>query len=224
MHLRLGNFLDLTLTYNGDNVGTDPEPLSNDLHFSCLDDAPSRFLHDIITFAHRAHRDQRRNDGITPYIVHPARVAHIVASNGGSLNMIVAAWCHDIFEDCDPDAATIELSRLFLKHAVKSNDIAEIRDYIDRMTRKKFGANRMIMDITYIHDIIAENRPPNMIALKCADIIDNLIDSESDANTLRKTQGKAYDFVSYIYDNDIALSPMEHDAVEATKVVGQVYR
>jgi (p)ppGpp synthase/HD superfamily hydrolase len=59
-------------------------------------------------FAARAHYGQCRKDGVTPYIVHPARVAMTVAVcmyyypmlEGRTRDeVIAAAWLHDVIED-----------------------------------------------------------------------------------------------------------------------------
>ena len=50
-------------------------------------------------FAIRAHRGQKRKDGITPYIHHPIEVAEIVSSMSTVPSVIVAALLHDVVED-----------------------------------------------------------------------------------------------------------------------------
>ncbi|MEM2124123.1 MAG: HD domain-containing protein [Methanolinea sp.] len=61
-------------------------------------------IHLAAGIAARAHAGQARKDGITPYIVHPARVATLAARFGGDHVAIVSAWLHDVFEDCAPGA------------------------------------------------------------------------------------------------------------------------
>ena len=51
--------------------------------------------------ATKVHREQFRKDGKTPYIVHPQRVAEPVKFFGGDHIGIIAAWLHDVMEDCD---------------------------------------------------------------------------------------------------------------------------
>ena len=45
------------------------------------------------------HQGQVRKYTGQPYIVHPARVAKLIADNGGTENQIIAAWLHDTLED-----------------------------------------------------------------------------------------------------------------------------
>lgn len=65
-----------------------------------------------IDFAKRAHNDQTRNDGSTPYITHPLAVAMIVSeayskymgsrgSHDQRVRLIAAGILHDVLEDCD---------------------------------------------------------------------------------------------------------------------------
>jgi (p)ppGpp synthase/HD superfamily hydrolase len=49
--------------------------------------------------AAHASIDQRRKFTDEPYIVHPAKVAQMVAVHGGSREAIAASWCHDVVED-----------------------------------------------------------------------------------------------------------------------------
>jgi len=51
--------------------------------------------------AKQAHRGQFRKDGKTLFIVHPERVAERVKFFGGDHIGIIAAWLHDVMEDCD---------------------------------------------------------------------------------------------------------------------------
>ena len=50
-------------------------------------------------FAIRAHRGQKRKDGLTPYIQHPIEVAEIVSTMSVVPSVIVAALLHDVVED-----------------------------------------------------------------------------------------------------------------------------
>ena len=58
-------------------------------------------------FAIQAHEriDQRRKYSNQPYDTHLKAVADMVASVSGDLEMLAAAWLHDVVEDT---AATIE--------------------------------------------------------------------------------------------------------------------
>src|ERR1700722_13848505 len=52
-------------------------------------------------FATDAHDGQRRKWDDEPYVVHPMRVARrVAATDGATLEMVVAALLHDVIEDC----------------------------------------------------------------------------------------------------------------------------
>ena len=50
-------------------------------------------------YADFVHKGQMRKDGVTPYIVHPIRVAGQAMILGMSIEAIVTAWLHDALED-----------------------------------------------------------------------------------------------------------------------------
>jgi (p)ppGpp synthase/HD superfamily hydrolase len=56
--------------------------------------------------AHKAHENQTRKDGKTPYIVHPQRVMEKLwgmwkrGDDRINHNIICMAWLHDVLEDC----------------------------------------------------------------------------------------------------------------------------
>lgn len=51
--------------------------------------------------AARAHREQKRKDGVTPYINHPLQVAHLLHEVAGvtDAEILAAAILHDVVED-----------------------------------------------------------------------------------------------------------------------------
>lgn len=54
-----------------------------------------------IQFATAAHAGQFRDDGKTPYITHPEKVAEIISTVTNDEDLICAAWLHDTVEDTD---------------------------------------------------------------------------------------------------------------------------
>ncbi len=60
-------------------------------------------------FAIQVHEGQFRKDGKTPYIKHCATVVELLKSiRIKDENILVAAWLHDVIEDCDVTAKEIE--------------------------------------------------------------------------------------------------------------------
>jgi guanosine-3',5'-bis(diphosphate) 3'-pyrophosphohydrolase len=124
--------------------------------------------------AARAHAGMTRNDCITPYIVHPARVALLVQHFGGSHIAIISAWLHDIFEDCNPDVCR-KTQEMINNLPLKANEIDKIiiiisaltkNDHLPKEDRMKDSLNRII------------HSPDEAVLIKICDRIDNLIDAQ----------------------------------------------
>lgn len=84
------------------------------------------------------HAGQTRKDGVTPYIVHPAKVAEIVEKLGGGEREIVVAWLHDTVEDTDMTQA--RLAELFgpeIAEAVQALTHQEGEEYLHAVRRAK---------------------------------------------------------------------------------------
>ncbi|PIN75386.1 hypothetical protein COV18_04320 [Candidatus Woesearchaeota archaeon CG10_big_fil_rev_8_21_14_0_10_37_12] len=66
----------------------------------------TNLLENAKKFAGKFHKGQYRKDGVTPYITHPAAVAHILEQTGVTdQEILAAAWLHDVVEDT---SATLE--------------------------------------------------------------------------------------------------------------------
>ncbi|WP_394698795.1 HD domain-containing protein [uncultured Methanoregula sp.] len=124
--------------------------------------------------ASRAHKGQLRKDRRTPYITHPARVAGLVGTFNGSHVAIIAAWLHDVYEDCSPEWI-LKTDALIDKLALPADDRKDIAAIVDAMTKKntipKKGA-RLSDSLERIIDA-----PPEATLVKLCDRIDNLLDS-----------------------------------------------
>lgn len=62
--------------------------------------------------ATEALRGQTRGDNKTPFIVHPKRVAACVAQFGGNHIGVIAAWLHDVMEECKGGEAIVRQTGL----------------------------------------------------------------------------------------------------------------
>ncbi|HWS21877.1 MAG TPA: HD domain-containing protein [Methanoregula sp.] len=133
--------------------------------------------------AARAHKGQFRKDRRTPYIIHPARVAALVGMFGGTHVAIIAAWLHDIYEDCTPE--WIAQTEEFITHLPFSDDEKnDIMVMVDALTKKNTitgKAARLSDSISRILDA-----PPEATLIKLCDRIDNFLDSSPRCGQFRK--------------------------------------
>jgi (p)ppGpp synthase/HD superfamily hydrolase len=133
--------------------------------------------------AARAHKGQFRKDRKTPYIIHPARVAALVGMSGGSHVAIIAAWLHDIYEDCTPEwiAQTEDFIANLPFSDDERNDISAILDALTKKNTLKGKAARLSDSIGRILDA-----PPEATLVKICDRIDNFVDSSLRGGQFRK--------------------------------------
>jgi len=124
--------------------------------------------------ASRAHKGQLRKDRKTPYIIHPARVAGLVGTFNGSHVAIIAAWLHDVYEDCSPEwiLKTDELIAGFPLPEDERRDIAAIVDALTKKNTIRGKSERLSDSLDRILDA-----PPEATLVKICDRIDNLLDS-----------------------------------------------
>jgi (p)ppGpp synthase/HD superfamily hydrolase len=129
-------------------------------------------LHIAQTAATRAHRGQFRKDGKTPYIVHPERVAERVKFFGGNPIGIIAAWLHDVMEDCGGGEHIVR--EALQQMDLPQEDRDEIFSIVSALT--KDGAVPQKAD--RLRDTLDRiNRaPPQAVLVKLCDRMDNLED------------------------------------------------
>lgn len=115
-------------------------------------------------FAAEKHRDQRRkNPHKHPYINHPVRVAHRLASAGVSdIDTLIAALLHDTVEDTDTTLE--EISDIFGNHV--ASIVNEVTD-----DKSLPGKERKQMQIVH-----APHSSPQAKLVKLGDKLDNLSD------------------------------------------------
>ncbi|MGH3105713.1 MAG: HD domain-containing protein [Rubrobacteraceae bacterium] len=70
-------------------------------------------LGEAVSYATRAHRDQRRKGTQVPYVTHLLAVAAIVGENGGTEDEVVAALLHDAPEDQGGEARLEDIRQRF---------------------------------------------------------------------------------------------------------------
>jgi (p)ppGpp synthase/HD superfamily hydrolase len=148
-------------------------------------DIGQRLLAIKITADHaaRAHKGQFRKDRITPYIIHPARVAALTGMYGGTHVAIIAAWLHDIYEDCTPE--WIMNTEGFIAHLPFSEDeIKNVGDIVDALTKKNTIRDKTARLSDSIDRIL--DAPPEATLVKLCDRIDNFLDSTPRNGKVRK--------------------------------------
>ncbi|MDD1681979.1 MAG: HD domain-containing protein [Methanoregula sp.] len=124
--------------------------------------------------ASRAHKGQFRKDRKTPYITHPARVAGLVGIFNGSHVAVIAAWLHDVYEDCSPEWI-VKTDELIDHLPLLPDERREIAAIVDALTKKNTiprKADRLSDSLRRILDA-----PPEATLVKVCDRIDNLLDS-----------------------------------------------
>ncbi|HII98571.1 MAG TPA: HD domain-containing protein [Methanoregula sp.] len=124
--------------------------------------------------ASRAHRGQFRKDQKTPYITHPARVAGLVGTFNGSHAAIIAAWLHDVYEDCSPEWL-VATDKLIAHLPLPVDDRQEIAGIVEALTKKNTISKKSARLSDSIERIL--DAPPEATLVKICDRIDNLLDS-----------------------------------------------
>jgi (p)ppGpp synthase/HD superfamily hydrolase len=124
--------------------------------------------------ASRAHKGQLRKDRRTPYITHPARVAGLVGTFNGSHVAIIAAWLHDVYEDCTPEWL-VRTDDLIAGLRLPADDRQDIAAIVDAMTKKNTIPGKAARLSDSLNRIL--DAPPEATLVKLCDRIDNLLDS-----------------------------------------------
>jgi (p)ppGpp synthase/HD superfamily hydrolase len=116
------------------------------------------------------HQEQKRRDGKTPYVEHPIRVATKVERN-----LMPIALLHDAMEDSDLQARTLRILDFpeYIIEALEALTKKPKEDYMDYLARVKNN--------------------PYALAVKLADIDDNLNDAPTDKQ--KEKYKKALEFL-----------------------------
>jgi (p)ppGpp synthase/HD superfamily hydrolase len=131
--------------------------------------------------AARAHHGHYRKNGKSPYILHPRHVAEWVEFFGGDHIGIIAAWLHDVMEDCN-DGENIVLDTLGeLDLPRKERD--EIFAIISALTKNDEIEGKSARLADTLERI--NQAPPQAILIKLCSRMDNLVDArDRDQNFL----------------------------------------
>ncbi|MCK9576772.1 MAG: HD domain-containing protein [Clostridia bacterium] len=125
------------------------------------------------TLCYKTKKHATRKDGVTPFIVHPARVASIVTSVSLPYQVVCAAWLHDVLEDTT--ISHEELKEELIHENIAFADVIIILHLVDALTKDdskdRYGKLNSTIDklisLGDLHDYYATS-------IKLADCIDNL--------------------------------------------------
>ena len=123
--------------------------------------------------ASRAHRGQFRKNGKTPFIIHPTRVAERVRFFGGNHIGIIAAWLHDVIEDCPNGGSIVRDTLLHIDLPQRERD--EIFGLVSALTKNstiKGKSERLADTLKRINQA-----PYQAILIKLCDRMANLVDA-----------------------------------------------
>ena len=99
--------------------------------------------------ARKAHKDQHRRDGVTPYVTHPERVAKRIEGDEG---LEAVAWLHDVLEDTSETEASL-LTAGIPQHIVDAvrcltkEDGVEYEDYLAGINQNALARAVKIQDM-----------------------------------------------------------------------------
>lgn len=125
------------------------------------------------SYAARAHKNQLRKDGVTPYFYHCSMVAYLVQKYFPDCEqeMVAAAYLHDTIEDCETTVEEIrkEFGDIVAGYVVGLTNVFTKKNYpnLNRKERKSAECQRL------------KNLSTPVKCIKLADRLANIIDLTS---------------------------------------------
>lgn len=159
-----------------------------------------RAVHAAAALAAQAHDRQYRDDITVPYIVHPARVASLVVVFGGQYHEIIAAWLHDVIEDCRHGETTVAYGLSSLK--LPGDDAITIYQMVKALTKDPAVEKEQRLQESLRRILTA---PPGATLVKLCDRLDNVLDIGSRKKDLKK----------YLQDTEMLLTMLSGRAIES---------
>ncbi len=128
----------------------------------------SQLAFEALEFAFTCHRGTYRKGTVTPYIVHPVSVVRILTRLGASEDLVAAGALHDVVEDSE--ATPDDLERRFgSRVASLVAGASEADKNLSWRARKEATLAK-----------VKESNDEELLALICADKLDNICDISED--------------------------------------------
>lgn len=167
--------------------------------------------------AAQAHRGQFRKDGKTPYVVHPERVAERVKFFGGDHIGIIAAWLHDVIEDC-PEVGEGIVRDALQQSVLPKQECDEIFAIVCALTKNNTIQKKSEKLVDTLNRI--NEAPGQAILIKLCDRMDNLTDAKNREQQFLSTYLPETDQLI----NALADGAMRHGYVRALETLKAIRR